>query len=179
MFIQHPHSHGLDGCGAHHCRQTRGQFSLERGRLGRVFFGVRFARHLQLASNSAQQLAHRALGQIFAGAFFDPRLRIPRLPELARLQPRDQLFSHGPAHRRHRPAAVAALQQPRHPVADDLVSIGKHGLPTHVGHPHNLRHRQLMLRDQPHHQQALPRPLFLRPRPCRFDLRHHRQAQFR
>ena len=140
---------------------------------------MRFARHLQLSADPAQQLEHPALGQVFSRAFFDPRLRIPRLPELAGLQALDQFCGHRPAHRRHRSAAVAALQQPGHSAGDDLVPVGKHGLPAHVGHPHDLRHRQFVLRDQPHHEQAPARPLLLRLRPCRLDLRHHRRAQFR
>jgi hypothetical protein len=37
-----------------------------------------------------------------------------------------------------------------------LVPVREHRLPRYARHPHDLRYRQLMLREQSHHQQPLP-----------------------
>ena len=52
-----------DRARGHHFRQPRRQLHLELGGLGRILFGVALARHLQLAAQPAQKLAHPALAR--------------------------------------------------------------------------------------------------------------------
>ena len=138
-----------------------------------------FAGHLEFAAQSPQQLPHATFAQRLARALLDPRLRVPRLTELPGLQPLDQLGLHRPAHRRARTPTILAFQQSGHPAHHHLVPVDKNTLPRNLRHPHDLRHRQLVLRDQTHHQQPPPRPCHLRLRPRRFDLGHQFRSQFR
>ena len=69
------------GRGAGERFQLGGELRFELGGLGRIFFRMALARHLQLAAQSPQQLPHSAFGQGFSRPFPDPLLRVPRLPE--------------------------------------------------------------------------------------------------
>jgi hypothetical protein len=179
VLVEHPQMHGLGGRRAHERRQPRGQLRLERHRLGRVLFRVGLARHLELPAHAVQELPHPAHRELPAGALFDPRLRVLRLPELPGLQPRDKLGGHRTPHRRRPARRRTPRQQRRHPAGHHRVPVGEHRLPADVRHPHDLRHRQLVLRDQPHHQQPPAGPLRLGLRPRRLDLRHQLRSQFR
>ena len=111
-------------------------------------------------------------------ALLDPGLRVLGPPELPGGQLREKLRRHRAAHGRAFAASVLAAQQLGHAACDHLVAVGEHGLPRHVRHLHDLRHAQLVLRDQAHHQQTPPRPIGLGLRPRRFDLRHQLLPQF-
>ena len=95
-----------------------------------------------------------------------------RLPELTRLQPSDKFFGHRPSHRRRPGPGPVPREQLGHPATLHLVAIVENTLPAHPGDFRDLLGRQLMLRDQPHHQKSLPRPVRLRPLPRRFDFLH-------
>ena len=179
MFVEHPQAHRLGRRGADHGGELGGQFGFELRGLGRVFFRMALARHLQFAAQTAEHLAHAARAPTAPRALLDPRLGVPRLPELPGCQPPNKLRLHRPAHRRPVPRCLAPLEQPGHPCGHDLVAVDKHRLAADIRYSHDLRHGQLVLCDQPHHQQPSPRPLLLRLRPRRFDFRHHFVAQFR
>ena len=85
MFVEHPQPHRLTRPGrlARDGRQFLRQCDFECRGLGRIFFSVALARHLQLPTETSQHLADTALAQRLARAFLDPRLRVLGAAELA------------------------------------------------------------------------------------------------
>ena len=86
MFVEHPQPHPLTQLGrlSRDGRQFLRQCDFERRGLGRIFFSVALARHLQLPPKPSQHLADTAIAQRLARAFLDPRLRVLGAAELIR-----------------------------------------------------------------------------------------------
>jgi len=179
VLIEDPDADRLRGRGAHYGGQSGGQLRLERVGFGRIFFRVRFARHLELASHPAQKLPNAALGQLPVRAFLYPRLGIPGLPEFSGLQPGDKLLGHRATHCRLAARSPFSAQERRHATGQQRVAVGEHALPAHFGHSRDLLHRQFMLRNQSHHQQPPACPRFLRLGPRCFNFGHQLRSQFR
>ena len=169
---------GLDDVGADHRVEPGRQFHLERRRFGGVLLRMRFARHLQPRPQPAEHLVDPAQPQRLAGALFDPRLRVlgPAKPAFAQLG--HQFLRHRPPHHRHLVAFMHPGQQARHPAGSHQRQIVEHRLARDALHRRDLLRVQLMLRDQPQHGQALPRPVRLRFVPRCFQLLHHLGSQW-
>gem|GEM_PF-1883122 len=173
VFVEHTQPHRLGWRGSDHGAEVGGQFGFKLHGLGRIFFCMAFTRHFQFAAQAAAPLAHAAPAQATPGPILDPRLDVPRLPELSGFQPPDKLYAHRPTHRQPVPRRLGSLQQSGCPRLHHDVAVVEHALAAHVRHFGNLLAGQLVLRDQPHHQPPPPRPLLRRLCPRHFDRCHH------
>lgn len=139
------------------------------GGLG-VLFHMAFAGDLQLAAQAADGFAHPAFGECLPGALFDPCLGVAGLAEFPLAKLLTELVGEGAPHGWAPGSRPVALEQPLDAPVQHLVPVGENGLAAHGGDFHDLGYGVFVLGDQPHHEQALARPILLRKPPGDFDL---------
>lgn len=179
MLVKHPQPHRPALSAGARRRQPPGPLRLERLGLGRVFFCVGLARHLQDPAGFSQQRIHAAERERAPGARLDPGLRVLRPPEAALPQLRDEGQAVVARERGRLAALVFAPEQAGDPAGHKLVEVAKHGRAGDARRRRDLRGRQLVLRHQAQHQQALARPRRRVLPPRRLQLRGFRRPQLR
>jgi hypothetical protein len=113
---------------------------------------MRLARHLELAVHPAQKVSCATLAQAMAHALHDPRMGIPSLPDLPASS--RVINSVTTAPRTVGPLALRpfSAERGRDASRQQHFAIGEDRLAADLRHPRDLCNRQLVLRDQPHHQ---------------------------
>ncbi len=148
MFVQHPQAHGLVGILANHFGEALRKLGAEGAGSGMVLFPVTLARHLELAAQAMDELAHAAFGEFFGGALFNPFLRVARLAEGAGLKLVDELLGQLSVDGRGACARPVAFEQLFEAFLHQFVPMVENGLPGHPGDFHDVGDGIIMLGDQ-------------------------------
>ena len=150
LFVENPEAHGLVGTLADHSGQAVGKLGAKGVGSGSMHFVAAFARHLELAAQAVDELAHVSFGELCAGAFLNPFLRVARLAEFHGLEFLDEFHGEFPVNGQRARAGPIAFEKGFEALSDQLVAIGENDLTRHAGDLDDLGDGVVVLGDDPH-----------------------------